>query len=152
MHIGILYFQVTGILQFFFLNRRLKNIIQRIHKIFQITCLCFKRSLTTLNPCHLKNIINQRQQKRTGMLDLTDIINHPFLIIQVLFQKICKPYDCIHRCTDIMAHIKQKTCLCLICHSCLYCRFFQFFFMQNIFIPPHFVLPVSNRSHHCQCN
>ena len=78
-----------------------------------VASLCFKRSLTTLNPCHLKNIINQRQQKRTGMLDLSDIINHPFLIIQLPFQKICKPYDCIHRCTDIMAHIKQKTCLCL---------------------------------------
>ena len=82
------------------------------------------------------------------MLNLTDIINRSLPVIQMLFQKIRKTYDRIHRCPDIMTHIEEKTRFCFICPPRFPRRAFQFFFMTYIFITPHLILPVTDRHQH----
>ena len=64
--------------------------------------------LTTFNSCHLQNIVDQREQKVIGGLDFLDVGFRQFFIIQMLFQKLRKADNGIHRGTDIMGHIKQE--------------------------------------------
>ena len=55
--------------------------------------------------------------------------------------KSCKPYDCIHWCTDVMGHIRKEHGLCMACTFChgksILKKLLLLHFMLNLIINIH---------------
>ena len=58
---------------------------------------------------------------------------HCLRIICRILCKICQSYYRVHRCSHIMAHIRQETRLCVICSLCIFiCRgYYHVFLLQS---------------------
>ena len=99
---------------------------------------------------HLKHIVDQREQKRTRGLDFVDVLQGLLPVINVLFQKIGKSDNRIHRRSDVVTHVEEKSCFRLICRACFLCHLLQFFRMKEILPSLLLKLPVSEHQKKCQ--
>ena len=63
----------------------------------------------------------------------------------MLFQQIRETDDGIHRGSDVVAHVEQKTCFCFVGRLCFLYGFFQFCCVNLVFIAAHLELQKTNR-------
>ncbi len=75
-------------------------------------------NLSTLNPAHIQDIVDQREQMDAGGKDLAQIILNPFLVINITYSQCRKADNRIHWCPDIVRHIRKECTLCLVCCLC----------------------------------
>ena len=107
--------------------------------------LDFQRGLTALNARHLKHVVDQGEQKTAGGLDFCNVVDREVLLVDVLFQQIRETDDGIHRGSDVVAHVEQKTCFCFVGRLRFLYGFFQFFCVNLVFIAAHLELQKTNR-------
>ena len=115
----------------FRINISLQNIPQTIDNFRQTARFLFQLHFTAFNTAHIQNVIDQAQQMISGRHDLFQILFYLIPVIDMGDRQRSKPYDCIHRGTDIMGHIGKKYALCLIRLICLQKRFLQHTFFLH---------------------
>ena len=64
-----------------------------------------------LDPAHIQNIIDQTQQMIPRIQDLVQTVPDPLLIFQMSHGYMGKSQDRIHRCPDVMGHIRKEDAL-----------------------------------------
>ena len=116
--IDILICHIHGIhikLQLLRMDLPADNYLQIMKYIRQTDLYFFQMDLSTLNPAHIQDIIDQRKQMVTGGKDLTQIIPNPVFIINIAYSQCGKTDDCIHWCPNIVRHVGKEGTLCPVC-------------------------------------
>ena len=90
-------------------------------------------------------IRDRGEQKTAGGLDFCNVVDRAVLLVDVFFQQIRETDDGIHRGSDVVAHVEQKTCFCFVGRLRFLYGFFQFCCVNLVFIAAHLELQKTNR-------
>ena len=85
-----------------------KNILCRI---IEVKRNLLQHDLPGFQFSHIKDLIDQLQQKVRGIPDLFSAFCQFIYIIMVVIRDLEHPADSIDRCTEIMAHSSEEVCL-----------------------------------------
>ena len=147
-NIGMFDLRMVGAGQLFLPDRGLEDVRERLHQRAQVAGFFFQHSLAALDAGHFQHIVDEREQKCAGRAYLLGVIQHLVLLVDVLFQKLRKADDGVHRGADVMAHIEQEAGLCLVGCPGLLRRLFKGRFMLQVLLVPVHELPAGIGRHH----
>ena len=107
-----------------------------MHQFRNITLLFLDLHLSTFNPAHIQNIVNQAEQMITGRKYFLQTVSYLIPVINMTGRNGGKSDNSVHRRTDVVGHIGQKCSLgpvsMLRLHQCVLERLGLFLLLLHL--------------------
>ena len=116
---------VLGDFYFSFLRHFFDYFKNTLFYIMKVKWNLIQHNLTGFQFSHIKNLIDQLQQKVRGIPDLFSAFCQFIYIIMVIIRDLEHPADSIDLCADIMTHSPEEICLGFTGTLCSIQCFFQ---------------------------